>query len=172
MTLLKNTPLRTRLWERCELKTEVSGLLPQTRFSSDVGLLVALYENTLRVWFLRGKQVIDDPGKLVGSRCDRLRRTKPPLHFSIDLAEIVLSVIQTVCAESERNRCSVLHLPSARVKNLPSANLLFRAEPQPGCDSGAITKTRDICANFYQDGMCSKRADAGHICQVYARNSF
>jgi hypothetical protein len=119
-----------------------------------------------------GKQVIDNPGKLVGSRCDRLRRTKPPLHFSIELAEIVLSVIQTVCAESERNRCSVLHLPSARVKNLPSANLLFRAEPQPGCESGASTKTRHMCANFYQDGMCSERADAGHICQVYAGGLF
>jgi hypothetical protein len=46
---------------------------------------------------LGGKQVIDDPGKLVGSRGDRLRRTEPPLHLSIKLTEIVLSVIQTVC---------------------------------------------------------------------------
>jgi hypothetical protein len=76
--------------------------------------------------------------------------------------------MQTVSAESKRNRRSVLYLPSARVKNLPSADLLFRAESQPGGEGRAITKARHIRSNFYEDGMRSESADAGHICQVHA----
>jgi hypothetical protein len=75
--------------------------------------------------------MIDDARQFVCRRCDRGWRAKLPLHAAEELAQVVLGLIQTLRACTERNGNSILDLPGTGVKDFAAADGFFRTKAQP-----------------------------------------
>ena len=114
---------------------------------------------------------MDDASEFVSGRGDSFRSTELALHPAIKLTKVVLGVVETLSATAKRNSDAILHLSSACVKNLASADPFLRAKTEPGCERRCVSEAGHIGADLTDNRMRGNDTDARDISKVNTDNS-
>ena len=99
----------------------------------------------------------DDSGEFVGSRRDCLSRAQFAPHPPEKFAQRVVGVVQRVRRKPEGEGHPILYGASPHIEDLSTADLLFRAEAQPGSKCRGVAELAKIRPDLAENRVGLRR---------------
>jgi hypothetical protein len=143
--------------------TQKPSAFAEPEFSSSHGLLVAPLKDALVVRFFCAEQVVNNSSEFVSRGRNCLGPTELPRDAPKELSQVVFGVMQRVRSHAESSGNSAPDTAALGIEDFAAADLLLRAQSEPGRKGRRISELGDVCGDLAKDGLGCNRADAGTL---------